>query len=228
MAKPKGKQLDILVGAGKAFTGTLALPTAVSVVVTSNHSGETPGGNDTTAGTYTSPPQNKAYLRLKSTGKALEDDSQRQVFGRLTEAGSVWTLSFFVLIAGSETAFDFTGHTEVGNDFEYTYFESIQIGNSLPTSIVNLFENIDEINASSPLSHQHLIEVKTIVSQNTIPNLAQVPKDVNDVKIAVNEMLYVAGTHLTVVGQVVTWDFDSGSGGFDIETTDEVIAVYEF
>lgn len=226
MAKPQGKQIDILVGEGLSFTGTLGLPTAVSVVVTANHSGEVSGGDNTTVGTYTASPQNKVFIRLKDTGKAVEDDSQRQIFGRLTESASIWTLSFYVLIAGVETVYDFTGHADVGSNIEYTYFHSIQIGSSSPTNVVNLFENIDEINASSPLSHQHKIEVKTIVSQNTIPSLVEEPKDSTDVKLIVNKLAYTNNVDFTIVGKVITWV--QGTAGFDIETTDEVVVVYEY
>lgn len=223
----KGKQIDQLVGQGNNKTG-LTIPSASTLVVTSQHSGDTAGGSNTQAGVITTAPYNKVYIRNNTTGKAFEDASQRQVYGRLTESSGVWTISFYVLITGVETAYNFNGTDDAGETFDYTYFEVVQIGNSDPRNVVNLFENIDEINSSNPLNHSHIIDPLTVTAQNVISDLSQVPKDTNDVKLEVNTAIYLQGVHFTVSGQTITWTFTSGSGGFNIETTDTVTAFYEY
>lgn len=227
--KPKAKQLDVIVGQAHWNTTGFTIPAATSITVTSLFSGYTSGGNDTTVGVYTGSPQNKVYLRAKATGKALEDDSQRIIFGRLTESGSVWTISFYVLISGSETAYDFTGHDEQGNTAEFRWCESVQLKDANPTAVVEFGEGIDEINASNPLAHNHIVEELTVTAQNTINSLTQAPKDANDVKLIVNKLVYQVGDDFTLGGtgnKDITWS--AVNSGFNVETTDEVIAFYEY
>lgn len=72
--------------------------------VSSLFGSETAGGDTSTEGVVTSPPQNKVVI-LDENGEFIEDGSGNRVYGRLTFAALVWTLSYFVNISGTETAY---------------------------------------------------------------------------------------------------------------------------
>jgi hypothetical protein len=103
-----------------AYSGT-------SLNVTSLFTSETPGGDTVTEGVITTPPFNEVIMYLED-GTQLEDSSGRKVYGRLTFASLVWTLSTYVKISGVETAFNVTPAT----DFDIFYRKVYTLGN-LPT-----------------------------------------------------------------------------------------------
>lgn len=216
MAKPKAKQLDIVVGQARwntSFAGTI--PGANSMAVTTAFSGMTAGGTDSVVGVYTTPPQNKVYLRNRQTGKAFQDSNGQQVIGRLTESTGVWTLSFFVISAGSETAYNFTGSTDVGATFDMRWCESIQLKDALPTAVVDYAEGIDEIDPSSPLIHQHQVDYFTATAAQVNFTSSATPKDATDAALFVNGIRYKYTTDFTFVGTAVTWlntDFTLAAG----------------
>ena len=78
--------------------------TGTSYVVTTEFAGKTPGGDASTKGVITSSPDNRVEIREKDSGLIIENLLGEKVFARVTEAASVWTLSFFTITAGSETA----------------------------------------------------------------------------------------------------------------------------
>lgn len=226
MARPKGKQINQLVGKAYWNTTGVAIPAATTVSVTSLLTGLTPAGSDSALGIYTTSPQNKVFLRESGTGKALRDEAHgSSVFARLTEAADAWTLAFFSLVAGVETPFDFTGHALQGQNFDFRYCESVQFGNLPPTAIVNVGEGIDEISSASALTHQHVVDHPTIATNGqTAITLSQTPKDANDVVLIVNGIQYALTTDYTISGTTLTWlDTD-----FTLETTDKVSVEYAY
>lgn len=205
MAKPKAKQLDIIVGQAHWNTSfAVPIPGANSMTVTSAFAG-TPGGSDTVVGIYTAPPQNKIYLRNRATGKAFQDANGQQVIGRLTESTGVWTLSFFIISGGSEVAYNFTGSTDVGANFDFRWCESIQLKDASPILVVDYAEGIDEIDPSSPLIHQHQVDYFTATAAQTAFTSSATPKDATDAAFFVNGIRYKYTTDFTFVGTAVTW-----------------------
>lgn len=85
--------------------------TGVSTVVTAALIGEVSSSGPTVEGLVTTPPDNRVFLTQSATAFENEshyDSAYRTVYGRLTFAAGVWTLSFYVSITGVETAFNFT------------------------------------------------------------------------------------------------------------------------
>lgn len=70
--------------------------------VSSDFSGDTPGGDDATLGVVTTAPRNTVDI-LNSDGDFIEDVSGNRVYGRLTESSGTWTLTYYVNDAGTET-----------------------------------------------------------------------------------------------------------------------------
>jgi hypothetical protein len=98
--------------------------TGSSVDVSSQLSGKTPGGGTTTEGVVTTGTYNKIVLRQASgieQGDVFTDALGNVVYGRLTEAASVWTLSFYVLLSGVETAYTFASSVDVSWYYQEIY-----------------------------------------------------------------------------------------------------------
>jgi hypothetical protein len=226
MAKIKGKQINQLVGQANWNTIGIAVPSASTLVVTTAFTGKTPGGSDTVAGVLTTPIYNKVFLRESANGKPLTDPVDGvSVFARLTEASGTWTLSFFVLVNGIETPFDFTGHPKVGQKFDFRWCEVVQLADSSPTTIVYAGEGIDEFDPSSPTNHIHIQETFTITTNGqTVFSLTQTPKDTANVIFFVNGIAYNITIDYTVVGTTLTWlNVD-----FTLQTSDRVTAEYAY
>ncbi len=82
--------------------------TGTSTVVTTEMTGKTPSGGSTSAGVVVTAPYNKVVVRATTSVDPIEDGSGNQVYARITESSGVWTLSYFVDISGTETAYNFS------------------------------------------------------------------------------------------------------------------------
>lgn len=87
-----------------------------STDVSTDMTGKVPSSGATVEGVVVTAPQNKLILRQASG--ASEDDSffdgsGNLVYGRLTESSGVWTVSYFVNLAGVETPYSFPSPVDV-------------------------------------------------------------------------------------------------------------------
>lgn len=62
--------------------------------------GKVPGGGSAALGVITTPPSNRCYLKDTSTETYIEDVDGQRIYGRITEIGGAWTLSFFTNESG--------------------------------------------------------------------------------------------------------------------------------
>lgn len=102
---------------------TFDAASGTSIDVSSLFTGKTSGGDAVTAGVITSAPNNYVSLLEKTTGGEIEDADGDRVFGRITESGGTWTLSFFTNEAGVETA-----HSLSSQDIRFLYREVYTAG----------------------------------------------------------------------------------------------------
>lgn len=227
--KIKPKQIDFLLGQA-TWSTNLQLSAAASQSVTSFFSGKISGGSDTSAGVITSTPSNKIYLRIAGTGHPVTDQATGEsVFARLTEISGAWTLGYFILQNGTEVSYNTTGNPAVGQAINFRWCEIVQAANYKPTMVVNVGEGIDEFDATSASSHQHIIDPITITTNGqTAITLSQTPKDGNDIELIINTVSYYASKHFNVSGATITWTNTAASGGFDLETIDDVAAMYAY
>lgn len=87
----------------KGFFG--AAPAGSSDDVSALFAGETSGGSTTQIGVVTAPPLNYVWLTDQNQDEIIHTATGARVYGRLTEAASVWTLSYFYIDgAGAEQA----------------------------------------------------------------------------------------------------------------------------
>jgi hypothetical protein len=121
--------------------------TGSSSDVSSSFSGKTPGGSTSVEGVVTAAPENKVIIRQASGSSeddAFLDALGNVVYGRITESAGVWTLSYFVLIAGVETVYSFAS----ASDVRYYYQEIFNpLGGSAP--VFSEFASIPSDNATA-------------------------------------------------------------------------------
>lgn len=97
---------------GTALTGA----TGSSTTITTEMSGKTASSGSTVAGVPVSSPYNRAVLFDQNGSEGhdyIQDGAGRIVYGRVTEAAGVWTLSYYVNNAGVETAHTLSGATNI-------------------------------------------------------------------------------------------------------------------
>lgn len=98
---------------GVAVKGSdIASPSGSSIDVSSLLTGQAPSTGSAIQGISVNAPYNKVILRQLSGVNAndqLVDALGNMVYGRLTFVTSVWTLSFYVDLAGTETAYTLSG-----------------------------------------------------------------------------------------------------------------------
>lgn len=94
----------------------LAAITGMSTDVSTQLAGHQNSTSNTVLGVVTDPPFNKVPLRYASgpnEDEQIVDGSGNVVYGRLTWAASVFTLSYFVTVAGVETPYNFAVATDI-------------------------------------------------------------------------------------------------------------------
>lgn len=120
---------------------TITVAGGIDDIVTTDFSGETAGGNDTTLGVVTTAPRNRVEI-LDANGGQIEDGSGNDVYARLTESAGVWTLTYFSSVAGVETSYSLTGQTikifyyEVFDQFTRPTFGA-QAGEGLTSNVTD-------------------------------------------------------------------------------------------
>ena len=90
--------------------------TGSSSNISSQFSSKVSGGGTGAVGVVTSAPWNKVVIRQASGANqddVYKDSLGNVVYGRVTYAASVWTLSYFVNVSGTETAFSFASASDV-------------------------------------------------------------------------------------------------------------------
>lgn len=182
----------------------------------------TPSTSETTAGVITTGGNNTVLIFDNATGLPVDDGSGNEVFGRLTELGSVYTLSYFSIVSGTETAYTFSSATDI--DFEFAYRYEFK---DLPTDAI-LAVKARNINDDVPGALGTLIIVGlTVTGLNTISNITQTGIDLNTVNFYVNGQAIKNGQGIsTTTGGSVT--VTPATLGYDIETTDIVTASFKF
>ena len=158
---------------------------------------------------------------LSNTTKIVwVDGTGNEVYGKLSQSSGVYTLSFYSLIAGVETAYSFSTPSSI--DFEFIYkFDFYRLPSSFSLSR-NVYDDPLSVSGSSVKLYS---EVLTVTALNTVSNLTRTPSSASTVHLFVNNAVYSAiVSDFTVSGTTITWSV--ANGGFNLETTDFVIAHY--
>jgi hypothetical protein len=83
-----------------SLTGAVGIDDDISSLMT----GKFPGGGASASGVVTTAPLNRCEIYDEATGTYIEDAGGQRVYGRVTEASGVWTVTYFTNEAGVETS----------------------------------------------------------------------------------------------------------------------------
>lgn len=163
---------------------------------------------------------NRVEIVLASTKERLIDASGNEIYGRLTESGGIYTLSYYSLISGVETAYTMPS-TSI--DFYFNYcFDAYR----LPADFaVRLNARIVSDDPASRTGKQ-LTERLTVTALNTVSNLTKTPISgtLQLIVYGVTHTLVDSPTPFSVSGKAITWN--ASNAGYALETVDNVVAVY--
>jgi hypothetical protein len=143
--------------------------------------------------------------------------SGNEVYGRLTETGGVYTVTYFTLVAGVETAHSFGSATTVNLDIPYRFdFARYPTDSPIATAY-----RIVGGTASAPARIQ--TEPLTVTATNTLSELAFTPDVTANVTLFVNGVAYhsLGTADFTVSVKTITWNqtnagFALGVGEFRV------------
>ena len=177
-------------------------------------------GAATTEGFITTGANNKVLMVDAAAKQAIDDGLGNEVFGRLTEAAGVYTLSYFSIQSGVETAVTLAS-TSIDFFVNYNYLFK-NLPNDILVRVNGTVVGEDPANQSGrPIRNEKI----TVTATNTLANLAKTPI-ANSIALYVNgkEEPNGAGESFTVAGKALTWI--PANADYDLETTDSVSAHY--
>lgn len=207
---------------GTSDTITSALTTALSTASRSGGSvplqvgGLTQQGVDTAAGFNLTPIYTAAGVRLT-------DASGNDVYAKITNSGSTWTLSYFSAPNGTEATYTMAASTSIG--FEVPYIFSLA---NFP--LQGITSMTDRRIAPDPASGGMRLQMDalTVTAVNTVSALSRAQNG-GVFLLYVNGVAYrsIGGSPpVSVSGTAVTWS--ASNAGFALATSDEVTAFYSY
>lgn len=176
-------------------------------------------GTKASNGFIVTAPINKANIVDTVSKKAIEVDSN-EVFGRLTEAAGVYTLTYYTIQSGVETNVTLPA-TNIDFEVRYNYsFKDFPFDALIRVESIVVGED-PAGTGGKPIKN----EVVTITALNTIANLSKTPI-AGSLTIDVNGKTEHTGGSgaISVIGKAVTWS--AVNAEYDLETTDTALASY--
>ena len=155
-----------------------------------------------------------------ANGGKIVDGSSNEVYGRITEAAGVYTLSYYSLVAGVETAFAMPAQTiDFTASYRYTFTQK-------PTDSELLISStyIGEDPAST--GGRKIMHTIAVTALNTVSPLLFTPLNTTvQLIIQGHSEDEIPGGAFTVAGTTVTWV--PATAGYDLNIGDRVVAVYQ-
>jgi hypothetical protein len=174
------------------------------------------------SGVITTGANNRIEIYNSTSKDKILAANGEEVYGRLTESGAVYTLSYFTLPnTGTETAYTFPAAATI--DFEFAYrFELHQI----PTDAIIAMNarNINNDAAGGLGGATPFGETVAITATNTIAVLTKTPVSASTLEFVVNGQTKRPGLDFTLAGKTITWV--PATALFDLATTDLCYANY--
>ncbi|MBD2437365.1 hypothetical protein [Nostoc sp. FACHB-110] len=222
----KSKQITKLIDAAIGINGLTASgnSTTVTSQITSALSSAGDGGvsvplqvaTSTTIGVVIS---SSLILQIldATTKQVLVDGSGNEIYGKLTQSGGVYTLSYYSLVSGTETAYSFSS-TSIYFEFAYRFdFYRLPVSFALNKNVYDDY--------LSPTAAKVYTEVLTVTGTNTLSNLTKTPSTTSNVLLFVNNAVYSAiASDFSVSSKTITWS--AAAAGFSLDTGDSVVAHY--
>jgi hypothetical protein len=235
MAKTDRSQLDWLQdarigalnfasGAASSATITSAITTVLSTAGDGGVSVPLQVFGATQPGVITTGGDNIAIIVSNATKRPIADASGNEVYGKITEAAGVYTLSYFSLIGGVETAYTFSSTINI--DFYFAYrFDAARLPKN---ALIAIGSRVIQQDPSSSGGAVNRHEKLTITALNTLSALAQAPSSPTNILLFINgkvENPFGGGSAVfSVSGTAITWS--AANAGYNLQTTFDAIAFY--
>ncbi len=205
---------------GTSFDITASI---TSVLTTSGFNGGSiallPSASELVTGIIVSGTNNRVEIYKSSTKLKIKGPGG-ELYGRITFASSIYTLSFYTLVSGVETAYNLPLDSI---EFEFNYRYEFK---DLPTdALIGIVTR--NINQDLPSSGDLVTESLTVSGINLVSDLSSAPDTSSNITLIVNGQEFnnlTVSSAFSVVGTAVTWI--PLNAGFDLEITDKVIARY--
>ncbi len=208
---------------GTSDTITSALTTALNTAGNGGVSVPLQVGSSSTEGVNTSAGFNVTNVFLGTTGLRLTDGTGNDVYGKITNTGSTWTLSYFSAPGGTETAYTMAAATSINFEVPYVFtFDHLPY-----TAIVALVDRHIAPDLAT-FGFRLFSEALTVTAANTVSNLTNTATSTLQ-QLVVNGIVYTSlgsSPPFTVSGKAITWS--ASNAGFALATTDDVKAVYSY
>jgi len=154
-----------------------------------------------------------------ATGKKFDDDQGNEIYGRLTGTPGAYTLSFYSLIAGVETAYTFAAATTADISFAYRFsIDDLPTDALVRVDATRVSEEVQSAGGALPTS-------LTVTATDDIADLPVLPS--GPVVLFVNGQAHFetdAAPSFTRSGVDITWN--AANAGFSVTTADKVSAMF--
>jgi hypothetical protein len=174
-------------------------------------------GGSNKIGVMVTHPNNRCEIYNGTTKEKIAGTGS-EVYGRLTESGGVYTLSFFTLNAGNQVAHSFP--SAVAIDFEFNY--RFDFGRFPADGIVGSKNRNVSDDPTGTAGASLFTEMLTVTALNTVSDLTKNPNQVGNVMLVVNDAVYFpiggAAAPFSISGKTISWSATNAK--FNLETTD--------
>lgn len=166
---------------------------------------------------------NRVEIYDAATKQKVKDASGNEVYGRITHSGGVYTLTYYSLVSGTETAY--TSFSSTSIDFEFLYrFDLYRLPSGFATGVKSRNVSDDPAGTGGTVYREQLTPTGT----NALPDLTKTPTSSSVLLLYVNgvaiDSFGSGSAPFSLSGKTITWS--ATNAGFTLETTDRVIASY--
>ncbi len=208
---------------GPSDTITAALTTALGTAGNGGVSVPLQVGSASQMGVNTAIGFNITPVYVAGTKDVPLDANGQEVYGKITNSGSAWTLSYFSVVAGTETAYTMAASSAV--DFEVPYVFTFDL---LPLTAITAATQRHVAPDPAATSGRTQGDALTVTAANTVSALSRTYAGPWAILI-VNGVTYTnfgPTPPFSITGTAVTWS--AANAGFALATTDEVKVIYGY
>jgi hypothetical protein len=171
---------------------------------------------------------NRVEIYASQTNNKIADANGNEIYGRITEAGGVYTISYFSLQNGTELGVTMAAGTAIDFEFNYRFdFARLPADFSIALTSRNVSQDPRSQTGSGSAGIAPVTEALQLTGQNVLSALSQTPLSAASVSLIVNGVTYYS-LNATIFGinadGTINWN-ESGVG-FGLAASDRIIANY--
>lgn len=234
MSLLSAKQIDKLQQAFVGFSGfsaaggtsdnvTSAISSALATAGNLGNSVPVQVGSGTQEGINTTAGFNLCTLYSSTTGLRLTDGSGNDVYAKISNSGSTWTLSYFTAPGGTEAPYAMPASTALSVEFPYVFtFDHLPYTAGTATTDRHVAPDL------STVQGRLAADLLTVTATNTLSDLSQTFKG-PVIWLSINgktEDNIGGSAAFSVSGKTVTWN--ASNAKYALSTDMRVVAYYNY